>query len=380
MPSSVNMKLKGKFNITIFHLFLHLSSRHGVQWDKFRAQVQQVMLQRSIGKKYVGPLNEIAADFMDRIHEMRDSNNELPQDFLKELYKWALECESDFPLPFPYSMYKINSIFHDLIVPQSPFPAIGRVSLDTRLGCVTGQGNPESKRIIDAINTFFWSVAEVELRMPVWRIFKTPAYKKYIAALDTFTELCMENINRAMANIEKNPVAKDEENISILERILEKTKDPKIAAVLAMDLFLVGVDTTSVAATSTIYQLSQNREKQERLVRELKQVLPHKDSPVDAQVLENMPYLRACIKETLRMYPVTIANGRNLQSDAIISGYHVPKGTHVIFPHLAVSNSEEYFPEPKKFVPERWLRQNDVQKMGEWEIELNETELIIING
>lgn len=230
---------------------------------------------------------------------------------------------------------------------------------------MTGPGNPESKRIIDAINTFFWTVAEVELRMPVWRFYKTSAYKKYIGALDSFSELCMDNINRAMANIEKNPIAKDEENISILERILEKTKDPKIAAILAMDLFLVGVDTTSVAATSTIYQLSQNREKQETLVRELKQVLPHKDSPVNAHVLENMPYLRACIKETLRMYPVTIANGRNLQSDAVISGYHVPKGTHVIFPHLAVSNSEEYFPEPKKFVPERWLRPNDLLKMGE---------------
>lgn len=252
-----------------------------------------------------------------------------------------------------------------IFIDPHPLPAaIGRVSLDTRLGCVTGPGNPESKRIIDAINTFFWTVAEVELRMPVWRFYKTSAYKKYIGALDSFSELCMDNINRAMANIEKNPVAKDEENISILERILEKTKDPKIAAILAMDLFLVGVDTTSVAATSTIYQLSQNREKQETLVRELKRVLPHKDSPVNAHVLENMPYLRACIKETLRMYPVTIANGRNLQSDAVISGFHVPKGTHVIFPHLAVSNSEEYFPEPKKFVPERWLRPNDLQKMG----------------
>lgn len=69
------------------------SLSHGVQWDKFRAQVQQVMLQRSIGKKYVGPLNEIATDFMERIHEMRDVNNELPHDFLSELYKWALECK-----------------------------------------------------------------------------------------------------------------------------------------------------------------------------------------------------------------------------------------------------------------------------------------------
>lgn len=66
--------------------------------------------------------------------------------------------------------------------------AVGRVALDTRLGCVSKQGNEESKRIIDAINTFFWTVAEVELRMPVWRFYETKAYKKYIGALDSFTE------------------------------------------------------------------------------------------------------------------------------------------------------------------------------------------------
>ena len=37
-------------------------------------------------------------------------------------------------------------------------------------------------------NTFFWTVAEVELRMPVWRFYKTKAYKNYIGALDSFTE------------------------------------------------------------------------------------------------------------------------------------------------------------------------------------------------
>ncbi|TMW40880.1 hypothetical protein DOY81_014040 [Sarcophaga bullata] len=60
------------------------------------------------------------------------------------------------------------------------------------------------------------------------------------------------------------------------------------------------------------------------------------------------------------MYPVVIANGRSLQSDAVINNYHIPKGTHVIFPHLVVSNDPTYFPEPKKFLPERWLKQNDV--------------------
>lgn len=87
--------------------------------------------------------------------------------------------------------------------------------------------------------------------------------------------------------------------------------------------------------------------------------MPHKHTVIDTTVLERMPYLRACIKETLRMYPVVIGNGRNLQSDAVIAGYHVPKGTHVIFPHLVVSNSERYFPEPQRFVPERWIKRTD---------------------
>lgn len=34
-----------------------------------------------------------------------------------------------------------------------------------------------------------------------------------------------------------------DEDVSIVERILIKTKNPKLAAVLALDLLLVGVDT-----------------------------------------------------------------------------------------------------------------------------------------
>lgn len=57
---------------------------------------------------------------------------------------------------------------------------------------------------------------------------------------------------------------------------------------------------TSVAATSTIYQLSQNPDKQEILYKELKSIMPDARAPVDTKILEQMPFLRACIKETLR--------------------------------------------------------------------------------
>lgn len=44
----------------------HFIFSHGEKWDKFRAQVQHVMLQPSTAKKYVAPLNDITSDFMER--------------------------------------------------------------------------------------------------------------------------------------------------------------------------------------------------------------------------------------------------------------------------------------------------------------------------
>lgn len=327
-PSMPSLKhYKGLLRKDFFGDTAGLIGVHGKNWELFRQEVQQILLQPQTAKKYVPPLNEIAAEFMTRIHAMRDEKDELPATFLHELYKWALE-------------------------------SVGRVALDTRLGCISPEGSEESQEIIDAINTFFWAVPQLELRMPLWHFFSTKAYRSFVRALDRFTDICMKKISEAMDKGEKKNWAddKNEADISIVERIVRKTGNRKLAAILALDLFLVGVDTTSVAASSTIYQLAKNQDKQEKLFEELKSIFPEREATINQSVLQKIPYLRACIKETLRMYPVVIANGRSLQSDAVIGGYHIPKGTNVIFPHLVVSNDPSYFPEPKRFLPERWIK------------------------
>lgn len=57
---------------------------------------------------------------------------------------------------------------------------------------------------------------------------------------------------------------------------------------------------TSIAAASTLYQLSQNPDKQQKLFDELSALLPSLNSKIDVQVQSNLSYLKACIKETLR--------------------------------------------------------------------------------
>lgn len=75
--------------------------------------------------------------------------------------------------------------------------------------------------------------------------------------------------------------------------------------------------------------------------------------------MRNMPYLRAVIKESMRVLSVVIGTGRKLAKDVVLSGYHVPKDTHVIMPTLFELASPKQYPQPSKFIPERWLRDNN---------------------
>ncbi|XP_075234243.1 putative cytochrome P450 49a1 [Lycorma delicatula] len=307
---------------------------HGENWYNFRTKVQQPMLQPRTAKLYISAIEETALSFIERIRKIRDNKNEVPNDFLNEIHKWSLE-------------------------------SIARVALNTRLGCFDdniNSKNLETQILIDAVNTFFMNVGVLELKIPFWKLFRTPTWNKYVRALDTITRVTHKYITDAMYQLKLKGTLECSADSSLLERILSMDpSNPKTASILALDMFLVGIDTTSAAIASILYQLSQNPEKQEILYNEVTNVLK-KDENLTAKKLDQLPYLRACIKETLRMYPVVIGNGRCMTKDTVIRGYLIPKGTQVIFQHYVISNSEKYFNSPAKFYPERWLKTSPEHK------------------
>lgn len=157
--------------------------------------------------------------------------------------------------------------------------------MGTRLGCFK-DNDADAKEIIRCIHGFFHSVPELELSAPLWRLYATPAYKTYVEALDSFRALCLQRLT------DKGVCAH-----------IAKQSGEKVATILALDLLLVGVDTTAAAAASAFYLLANNERAQRKLQKELDNNLPL-NKVLDCKDLEKLPYLRACIKESLRSVSV----------------------------------------------------------------------------
>ena len=95
-----------------------------------------------------------------------------------------------------------------------------------------------------------------------------------------------------------------------------------------------------------------------KLIEELEQCTTGQSEDVipTYTVLSQLPYLQACLNETLRLYPTIIATlPRTALRDTTVCGIHVPKGSVVGTQNYTIHRDPEAFPDPEDFRPERWL-------------------------
>lgn len=74
-----------------------------------------------------------------------------------------------------------------------------------------------------------------------------------------------------------------------------------------------------------LYHLAKNPTKQELLRNEIKEILLNIESQLGPDSLNRIPYLRACIKESMRIQPVAEASVRGTGKDIVLCGYQIPK-------------------------------------------------------
>lgn len=76
------------------------------------------------------------------------------------------------------------------------------------------------------------------------------------------------------------------------------------------------------------------------------------ESPADYET----PLVRACLRETLRLYPIATFTGRILDSDATVDGYNIPKGWLALMSFYTSGRDPTNFSDPLTFAPDRWRR------------------------
>ncbi|KAF3914190.1 hypothetical protein ABW20_dc0100747 [Dactylellina cionopaga] len=118
-----------------------------------------------------------------------------------------------------------------------------------------------------------------------------------------------------------------------------------------------GMDTTGHALTLAVYYLIKNPEIQEKLLEELRTVMPEPRSEVTEETLERLPFLQACIKESLRFsHGVSNPIARDVPSTGVqLLGYDLPPATTTLNSHYVYHMNPTVFPDPFKWNPERWL-------------------------
>lgn len=123
----------------------------------------------------------------------------------------------------------------------------------------------------------------------------------------------------------------------------------------AQALILGGSDTTSGTLTWAISLLLNNRHALKKAQEELDQQVG-KERAVDESDTQNLVYLQAIIKETLRLYPAgPLLAPREAMEDCTISGYHVPAGTRLMINAWKIQRDPRVWENPSAFQPERFL-------------------------
>ncbi|KAL4346895.1 hypothetical protein GQ457_17G001740 [Hibiscus cannabinus] len=155
----------------------------------------------------------------------------------------------------------------------------------------------------------------------------------------------------------------DRDFIDVMLSIMEESKVPSQEAdvtikATCLSLVLGGVDTNVVTLTWAISLLLNNRHVLKKAQAEL-DIHVGKQRQVEESDINNLVYLQAIIKETMRLYPAApLSVPREAMEDCTVAGFHVPAGTRLLVNLWKLQRDPGIWHKPLDFLPERFLSDN----------------------
>ncbi|CAN1773071.1 3,9-dihydroxypterocarpan 6A-monooxygenase [Linum perenne] len=148
----------------------------------------------------------------------------------------------------------------------------------------------------------------------------------------------------------------------VLDILLETCNDPTAEIKLSqndiksflLDIFFAGTDTSSAAMQWAMGELINHPKSFSKLRAEINSVVGPTRLVNDSDV-PNLPYLRAVIRETLRLHPSAPLIIRECAEDCMVNGFSIKSKTRVLVNVYAIMRDPESWVNPNEFDPERFM-------------------------
>ncbi|KAL6448742.1 hypothetical protein ACFW04_000513 [Cataglyphis niger] len=123
----------------------------------------------------------------------------------------------------------------------------------------------------------------------------------------------------------------------------------------AFVFFIAGFETSSTTATFCLYELAQQQDLQDKLRKEIDEILK-KHGELTYNAVNEMTYLHKVVNEAMRKYPPLPSLNRMCTEEINLptTNIHIPKGMLITIPLLGLHRDPSIYPDPDRFDPERF--------------------------
>uniref|UniRef100_A0A4X1UJX4 Cytochrome P450 family 24 subfamily A member 1 n=2 Tax=Sus scrofa TaxID=9823 RepID=A0A4X1UJX4_PIG len=292
----------------------------GEDWQRVRSAFQKKLMKPMEVMKLDNKINEVLADFMSRIDELCDERGCI-EDLYSELNKWSFE-------------------------------SICLVLYEKRFGLLQKNAGEEALNFITAIKTMMSTFGKMMVTpVELHKNLNTKVWQAHTLAWDTIFKSVKSCIDHRLEKYAEQPSA---DFLCDIYHHNQLSKKELYASVT--ELQLAAIETTANSLMWILYNLSRNPHVQQKLLKEIQSVLPENQMP-RAEDLRNMPYLKACLKESMRLTPSVPFTTRTLDKAMVLGEYALPKGTVLMLNTYVLGTNEENFEDSSQFRPERWLQE-----------------------
>ncbi|GLT89901.1 hypothetical protein SLE2022_078620 [Rubroshorea leprosula] len=192
--------------------------------------------------------------------------------------------------------------------------------------------------------------------------------------VDKASEIAGSFIKERMESLEHGGIHNEAERKDYLDVLLEfhgtGAEEPsrfssRTINAIVFEMFAAGTDTTASTLEWAMAELLHNPRVLKKVQAELRSRVSA-GKKLEENDIENLPYLKAVIKETLRLHPPLPFLVPHMAMDSCrMLGYHIPKETQVLVNVWAIGRDPKNWEKPTEFMPERFLEPNAVEYKGQ---------------